>query len=385
MAGEHTLDAEGLAGLLAGAVDAEPTPEGVIPLRLARRSRGQEPTHSAMWVASAAAGVHLRMLTGASRITLAVKITRALPEGLDSREHPASFVAVAGGEAVCRADVDEGDVVRLVDDGMRVEAGEASAVRLDLGEPEGGQERVVEIWLPHTAQVELRSVTSDAPLTPAPSRATHWLHYGSSISHCLEADGPLGPWPQTAARNLGLRLTSMGLAGNAMLDPFAARTIRDIEADVISLKVGINIVNADSMRARTFMPAVHGFLDTVRDGHPDTPIVLVSAVACPIHEDTPGPTVHDGTRFRAALRSLDSDPGALTLGMTRRLLEQVAAERAATDPRLYFVDGLELLGPSDAGRLYDDLHPDQKGYDLMAGRFTALVRGRPDLAAAFGL
>nr|BFE86893.1 hypothetical protein GCM10020093_094940 [Planobispora longispora] len=90
-------------------------------------------------------------------------------------------------------------------------------------------------------------------------------------------------------------------------------------------------------------------------------------------------------RFRAARRSLDLDTGALTLAMTRRLLEQVATERAETDPRLHFVDGLELLGPADAGRLYDDLHPDQKGYDLMAERFTAIVRERTDLTAAFRL
>ncbi|GIH74606.1 GDSL-type esterase/lipase family protein [Planobispora longispora] len=385
MAGEHTLDAEGLADLLAGAVDVEPTPSGVIPLRLSRRSRAQEPTNGAMGVASAAAGVHLRALTGASRITLEVKITRALPEGLDSREQPASFVAVADGEAVRRVDLDEGDVFRMREDGIRLEAGDASAVRFDLGRPRDGRARPVEIWLPHTAQVELRGATSDAPLSPAPSSAVHWLHYGSSISHCLEADGPLGPWPQAAARNLGVRLTNMGLAGNAMLDPFAARTIRDVEADVISLKVGINIVNGDSMRARTFVPALHGFLDTIREGRPSTPIVLISAVTCPIHEDTPGPTVHDGMRFRAARRSLDLDTGALTLAMTRRLLEQVATERAETDPRLHFVDGLELLGPADAGRLYDDLHPDQKGYDLMAERFTAIVRERTDLTAAFRL
>ncbi|WP_203863438.1 GDSL-type esterase/lipase family protein [Planobispora rosea] len=385
MAGEHTLDAEGLTGLLVGAVDVEPTPSGVIPLRLSRRSRAQEPTNAAMGVASAAAGVHVRVLTGASWIALKVKITRALPEGPDSREYPASFVAVVDGETAGRADLDEGDVIRMREDGIRLEAGDVSAVRFDLGRPRDGRARTVEIWLPHTAQVELYGAASDAPLSPAPSSATHWLHYGSSISHCLEADGPLGPWPQTAARNLGLRLTNMGLAGNAMLDPFAARTIRDVEADVISLKVGINIVNGDTMRARTFVPAVHGFLDTIREGHPSTPIVLVSAIACPIHEDTPGPTVHDGVRFRAARRSLDLDTGALTLAMTRRLLEQVAAERAATDPRLHFLDGLELLGPSDAERLYDDLHPDQKGYDLMAERFTALVRERADLATAFRL
>jgi hypothetical protein len=44
--------------------------------------------------------------------------------------------------------------------------------------------------------------------------------------------------------------------------------IRDAPADLITLKVGINLVNADSMRERTFRPAVHAFLDTIREGIP---------------------------------------------------------------------------------------------------------------------
>lgn len=34
------------------------------------------------------------------------------------------------------------------------------------------------------------------------------------------------------------------------------------------------------MRERTFRPAVHAFLDTIREGHPDTPVLVISAVAC---------------------------------------------------------------------------------------------------------
>ena len=74
-----------------------------------------------------------------------------------------------------------------------------------------------------------------------------------------------------------------------MLDQFVARTIRDLPADLISVKAGINVVNGDTMRERTFGPALHGFLDTVRDGHPTTPIALVTPIVCPIVEDHPGP------------------------------------------------------------------------------------------------
>ncbi|MEV7468866.1 hypothetical protein AB0O20_20510 [Streptomyces kronopolitis] len=75
-----------------------------------------------------------------------------------------------------------------------------------------------------------------------------------------------------------------------MLDPYVARTIRDMPADLISLKVGINIVALATFRLRTFGPAVHGFLDTVRDGHPDTPLLLMSPVSSPALDAPPGPT-----------------------------------------------------------------------------------------------
>ena len=109
-----------------------------------------------------------------------------------------------------------------------------------------------------------------------------WLHHGSSISHGSNGDSPTAIWPALAARLGGVELVNLGFGGSALLDPFTARVIRDTPADVISLKLGINLVNADLMRLRAFGPAVHGFLDTIRDGHPDTPLLVVSPIHCPI-------------------------------------------------------------------------------------------------------
>ena len=36
---------------------------------------------------------------------------------------------------------------------------------------------------------------------------------------------------------------------------------------------------------RTFAPYVHGFLETVRDGHPTTPITVISPILSPSRED----------------------------------------------------------------------------------------------------
>ena len=74
------------------------------------------------------------------------------------------------------------------------------------------------------------------------------------------------------------------------------------------------------MRLRAFGPAVHGFLDTIRDGHPDVPLLVVSPILCPIHEDTPGPGAFDpdalaegAIRFRATGDPAERAAGKLTL------------------------------------------------------------------------
>src|SRR5262249_53891273 len=151
----------------------------------------------------------------------------------------------------------------------------------------------LDLYLPHAAAVTLVALRADAPVeapAPPPARVRHWVHHGSSISHCLEATYPTGVWPVVAARRAGVDLTRLAFAGECQLDQYVARSIRDMDADLISLKLGINLVNADSMRERTFVPAVHGFLDTIRDGHPTTPIAVVAPILCPAHEDHPGPT-----------------------------------------------------------------------------------------------
>ena len=189
----------------------------------------------------------------------------------------------------------------------------------------------------------------------------------------MEADRPTGVWPAVAARAAGIDLFSLGMTGQCQLDQFAARTIRDLPADLISLKLGINVVNADSMRERTFVPAIHGLLDTIRDGHPRTPILVISPIVCPAAEEHPGPTVPDSDRrFGVIERPAALAFGALTLVRIRELLEfVVASRRNAGDVDLHHLHGFELFGPDDVGDLPDGLHPSAAGYLRMGERFHA--------------
>jgi hypothetical protein len=261
-----------------------------------------------------------------------------------------------------------------------VRQGEIGTLRFD---GLSGDSKVVEIWLPHDEATELVALRTDAPVEPAPDPGRPvWLHHGSSISHGSFAATPTTTWPALAASLGGVELINLGLGGSALLDPFTARALRDTPADLISVKIGINLVNTDVMRLRAFTPAVHGFLDTVREGHPTTPLLVVSPILCPIHEDTPGPSAADfgaladgQLRFKAMGDPAEVAEGKLTLNVIRDELARVVERRRPEDPNLHYLDGRELYGEADAAELPlpDDLHPDAATHRTMGKRFAGLV------------
>jgi hypothetical protein len=187
-----------------------------------------------------------------------------------------------------------------------------------------------------------------------------------------------------AALSAGVELANLGFGGGAMLDGFVARAMRDTPADAISLKLGINIVNSDAMRLRAFTPAVHAFLDTIRDGHPDTPILVVSPLFCGIHEETPGPGAFDTAAlaegrvaFVATGDRADVPAGRLNLRVIRAELERIVAERSASDSHLAYLDGLTLFGEDDAlaHPLPDRLHLGPAAHRIVGERFAAAAFG----------
>jgi hypothetical protein len=129
------------------------------------------------------------------------------------------------------------------------------------------------------------------------------------------------------------------------------------------------------MRERTYVAALHGFLDTVRDGHPTTPLVVATPIVCPVAEDHPGPTIlrEDG-RVHVVARDPELATGSLTLRRIRTLMaEVVAARQAAGDGALHLVDGPSLFGFDDVEDLPDGLHPNAAGYRRMGERFFERV------------
>lgn len=369
------------AALIRGALELEDTGRGLLPHRLPAWARAQAADEGLALVESQPSGVRLALRTRATVVELDTLRTAVAYRGAPSR--PAGvYDLVVDGRLVAQAGTTGGDVLVLdmVDGSSERRPGPVGTVRFD-GLPDGRKD--VEVWLPWNETTELVALRTDAPVEPVTDDGRRvWLHHGSSISHGSNAASPTTTWPALAASIGGVSLVNLGLGGNALLDPFTARVVRDTPADLISLKIGINLVNTDLMRRRAFGPAVHGFLDTVREGRPDTPLLVVSPILCPIHEDTPGPTgpelVDGAVLYRATGDPADRARGKLTLGVVRDELRRIVQQRAATDPLLSYLDGRDLYGPADAEELPlpDALHPDAAGQRRIGERFAAAVFAR---------
>jgi len=358
-----------------GAMDFDQRKKGLSPRRLPDWTRPQVPELMEVMVRMPS-GVRLAFSTNSTRIELDVLTTRMQTPPQELR--PIVFDLSIDNETIISQSYDAGNIIVLDPKVLgKFELKRGNAYKVCF-EGLATTEKSCELWLPVNVYFELRSLTLDtgSSLNPPPkNNRPWWLHYGSSISHCSEAKSPTATWPSVAARLGGMNLHSLGFGGNCHLDQFIARTIRDQPADLISLKVGINIVNMDSMRERVFVPALHGFLDTIREGKPETPILIVSPIFCPSAEKTPGPTLPDDDgKFRTVPGHEELRQGCMSLSRMRELIETVIADRQKKeDQNLHYLNGLELFGSGDAGDLPDDLHPNPAGYIRMGERFHRTV------------
>lgn len=383
---------------LIGALDVIPTQgenggkPGLMPIRLPRQAFGQFAEfmyESVKSVVCGGSGIRLAFRITARRVSLGVRCTRTDFEGGPPEEKRFSctvdgrkFADVPAPVNIIRVINEEGNLVSLT----RISE-ESRVVFSDL--PQG--DKTVTIWLPQSFSTELLYLQVDAPISPAPeSGRPAWIHHGSSISDCYQAETPLSVWPVAAACQVDIEVTNLGFSGQCMLDPFVARAIAQTDADFISISCGVNIVGERAMDRRVFEPALHGFLDIIRQGHPDTPILLVSSIYWPGSDDVPGPADirfhEDGTMTCYCYGDkADIAKGAMTLGQSRFLVERVVRRRRIRGENIAYLNGLELFGPEDVERLalVDGLHPSTETYEEIAQRFVGKVFPRKGFPRAF--
>jgi hypothetical protein len=212
-----------------------------------------------------------------------------------------------------------------------------------------GDSKRIELWLPQFGVFRLRrlELSAGATVTPIEDARPRWITYGSSITQCRAAESPIQTWPAIVARTLGFNLTCLGFGGECHIDNMIARMIRDLPADVISLCLGINVFGSASLSPRTFRPAIIGFVQTLREGHPNIPLIVMSPIYSPQREVTPNVVGFDLPFMRQEIET------------AVHTLQQYG------DSNIHYIDGLTNLGADHAHLLPDDLHPNAEGYKLM--------------------
>jgi lysophospholipase L1-like esterase len=222
---------------------------------------------------------------------------------------------------------------KLVDED-KAELGEGR-VRLTLGSGDG---RAI-VYLPEGMKPTVRTVDGvGGSIEPAPPQP-RWIAYGDSVAEGWVASAPALAWPAVAGREQELDVVNMGYAGAARGEIASAEQIAALEADVISVSHGTNCWTRTPHSVDMMRAAVAAFLDVVRQGHPETPIVVVSPVVRPDAETTPN-------RLGATLVDL-----------------RTAMEEAARERDVVLVPGGELFRPD---RLADGIHPDDEGHRILA-------------------
>lgn len=226
----------------------------------------------------------------------------------------------------------------------RARLGEGT-VRLPLAE----DGRTV-VHLPEGMRPTVRRVRGvGGGLAPAPAQP-RWVIYGDSVAEGWIASEPGLAWPAVTGRVHGLDVVNLGYAGAARGEVPSAEQVAALDADLLTVCHGTNCWTRIPHSAALFRAGVAAFLDILRDGHPDTPILVVSPVVRPDAERTPN-------RLGATLADLRD-----------AMEEEVATRQRAGDGRLELVPGGGLIGPDDLG---DGIHPDDGGHAKMSAAIGA--------------
>lgn len=208
----------------------------------------------------------------------------------------------------------------------------------------------IDIWLPLVTPTRLRNVRIDANshCTARSDTRLKWLTYGSSITQCRTAHSAARSWPAIVARKHNLNLCCLGYRGNCILEPLVATMISQQPADLITLKLGINVRGNGSLNVRSYQTSVIGLIQRIREKHPHTPIGVITSLiseARETHKNHVGMSLQD---YRHETE------------------EAVRRVRLYGDQHIELYDGLSIFGKECTQYLPDDLHPNGDGYEVLA-------------------
>ncbi|MBK1809850.1 hypothetical protein JHL18_04245 [Clostridium sp. YIM B02505] len=217
----------------------------------------------------------------------------------------------------------------------------------------------IEIWLTQNQTFKLKKlfINKGAKISKTLDYRKRWIHYGSSISQSNAATSPSKTWAAMTAQKLNLNLTNLGFSGECVFDPMVGMKMRDLEADYITLKLGINTYPG-LQTERMFAPNVIGIIKSIRERHPYTPLAIISPIYC-------------------EAREIEKGACGLSLTEMRVSLEQIVnIFKSYGDRNIFYISGLEILNEESKQHLPDGLHPDADAQYIMSDNFTNKVFSR---------
>jgi hypothetical protein len=230
-------------------------------------------------------------------------------------------------------------------------AAQKSSVPLATGLPAGKREYLLYLPLYNGVSSVEVGIPSANALEKAPPRAADHsrpiVFYGTSITHGACASRPgmvhtaiLGRWFERPVINLGF-------SGNGRMEPEVAALMAELDAAVYVIDCLPNI-GAEEVRART-APLVK----TLRQAHPDTPILLV--------EDRNYP---DSFLIESKRQRNETSQAAL-----REVFGQLTADGVKG---LHYLPGKDLIGDDGEGTV-DSSHPTDLGFMRQAEAFRTVL------------
>ena len=276
--------------------------------------------------ASVPVGVRIELVGDAQAIDIAYRTTSG---NLGYRGDGAgvTFSVWRNGHNVCEEEA-------ILGDGL---------IRLTLGTVPADKPAI--IYLPEGMQPLIQSLTAvKGEIAPAPS-LPRWVAYGDWTTQGWIASGPSQGWAAIAARKAGVNLINMGYAGAGRGEIVSAEHIAALGAEIVTIAYGESCWTRIPQSLGMVGEGFKSFLDVVRQGHPNTPIVVISPVLRPDAEDVPNKL------------------GA-TLADIRNAIESVTRDRViAGDDSLSLVAGETII---EAGHLADGIHPGDEGHKRIA-------------------
>ena len=199
--------------------------------------------------------------------------------------------------------------------------------------------KALELGIPDSAQLEAAPVRPQKPI----------VFYGTSILQGGCASRPGMAYPAIIGRHLDWPTINLGFSGNAISEPEVAQLLAELDPAIYVLDALPNMTTAQVTQR------IEPFVRTLRQAHPQTPIVLVE-------EET-----YTNAKFvQFQHERCDRDNAALKAAYARL--------RKAGVKNLYYIPGDHLLG-DDGEATVDGVHPTDLGFLRMADTIGPVLGG----------